>query len=343
MFPDAATPFAVSVTIAESEGWHRTTLMPVQPPWVTDATVLVVAGKGGVGSTTVGAAVTLLAARAGADVLLISVDGREGVGSLLGGPPLDSVDRVLLTVPRKGRVRGRTIPAQQAFADYLELKGINGVLRKAASAAQLDSIAAATPGLEHLLVLGKIKELERDRAADLIVVDAPPAGHAAAFLHSAASLQKVVTNGPVRVQADEVAEMLADGARCQALLVTLPEETPVNETIELAYDLEETLGIALAPLIINGCWPDRAGLTLSVAAAARAQNVKLSSMNKVALEASAEFGRMRLAGQRRQLARLTEVLPLPRIVLPRLPTAHLGPTELGILADALSAAVENAS
>lgn len=318
------------------------TLVPVQTSWVTDATVLVVAGKGGVGSTTVGAAVALLAARNGADVLLISVDGRAGVGSLLGGPPLDSQDRLLHTVARQGRVRGRTIPPQQAFADYLELKGINGVLRKAASAVQLDSIAAATPGLEHLLVLGKIKELERDRAADLIVVDAPPAGHAAAFLHSAAALQKVVANGPVRVQADEVAAMLADGSRCQGLLVTLPEETPVNETVELAYDLEESLGIALGPLIVNGCWPDRGGLTMSVSAAAKAQGVKLSSVNKVALEASAEFGRMRLDGQRRQLARLTELLPLPRIVLPRLATAHLGPVELGLLADALAAAAETA-
>jgi anion-transporting ArsA/GET3 family ATPase len=309
----------------------------VQPPWITDATVLVVAGKGGVGSTTVGAAVALLAARHGADVLLISVDGREGVGSLLGGPPLDSEDRVLHRAGRTGRVRGRTVAPQQAFADYLELKGINGVLRKAASAAQLDSIAAATPGLEHLLVLGKIKELEREHAADLIVVDAPPAGHAAAFLHSASALQKVVANGPVRAQADEVAEMLADGHRCQGLLVTLPEETPVNETIELAYDLEETLGLALGPLIVNGCWPDRDGLTLSVVAAAKAQGVKLSSANAVALEASAEFGRMRLDGQRRQLGRLAEQLPLPRIILPRLPTAHLGPAELDLLADALAA------
>jgi anion-transporting ArsA/GET3 family ATPase len=312
----------------------------VQPTWVTDATVLVVAGKGGVGSTTVGAAVALLAARAGADVLLISVDGRAGVGSLLGGPPLDSEDRLLRRVGAKGRIRGRTIPPQQAFADYLELKGINGVLRKAASAAQLDSIAAATPGLEHLLVLGKVKELERARAADLIVVDAPPAGHAASFLHSASALQQVVSSGPVRVQADEVAAMLADRTRCQGLLVTLPEETPVNETVELAYDLEETLGLDLAPLIVNGCWTDRPGLVLSVSASAKAQSVKLSSANRAALEVSAEFGRMRLDGQRRQLARLDELLPLPRIILPRLPTAHLGAAELEILADALATPVE---
>lgn len=306
--------------------------------WVTDAHVVVVAGKGGVGSSTVAAALALVAARGGASVLIISVDGRPGLGPLLGGQPLDGIDRVLKTIgtgSSKGVIRGRTVAGQAAFADYLELKGINGVLRKAASAASLDSIAAATPGLEHLLVLGKIKELERQRSADLIIVDAPPAGHAAAFLRSAAALQKVVANGPVRTQADEIAEMLADRKRCHALLVTVAEETPVNELVELAYDIEEELGLALAPIVVNGCWPDRAGLALSATVAAKQQAVKLSAANKAALDGSAEFGRVRLDTQRRQLARLDEQLALPRILLPRLATARLGPTELETLADAL--------
>jgi len=338
-FPDVSRDERGARRHGQAAGGARGTLTGVQPAWVTDATVIVVAGKGGVGSSTVSAALAVVAARSGADVLLISVDGRPGIGPLLGGAPLDREDRVLRTVPAggkgSGRIRGRTIPPQQAFADYLELKGISGVLRKAATAVSLDSIAAATPGLEHLLVLGKIKELERDHAADLIVVDAPPAGHAAAFLRSASALQDVVANGPVRVQADEVAEMLADRGRCQALLVTLAEETPVNEAIELAYDVEESLGLALAPLVVNSCWPDRDGLMLTVAAAAKAQGAKLSAANRAALEASADFGRSRLAGQRRQLSRLQHALALPRIVLPRFPTADFGAAELELMADAL--------
>jgi len=314
----------------------------VQPAWASGSSVIVVAGKGGVGSSTVGAALAVMAARDGADVLLISVDGRPGLGPLLGGPRLDATDRLLCTVGSgrsAGRIRGRTVPPQQAFADYLELKGINGVLRKAASAASLGSIAAATPGLEHLLVLGKIKELERDHAADLIVVDAPPAGHAASFLRSASALQDVVATGPVRAQADEVAAMLADRTRCQALLVTLAEETPVNEVIELAYDVEEELGLALAPLVVNACWPDRDGLMSTAAAAAKQQGVKLTSADAAALDAAAAFGRSRLLGQRAQLARLADELPIPRIVLPRLPTATFGRTELDVLADALGGPV----
>ncbi|NKB41537.1 MAG: hypothetical protein GKR86_10920, partial [Ilumatobacter sp.] len=172
--------------------------------WLTSAHVMVVAGKGGVGSSTVAAAAALAAAREGADVLFISVDGRPGMGPLLGGSEISDREQTLQRVSGGGRVRARTIPADQAFGDYLELKGVGGLLRRAASAASLPMIAAATPGLEHLLVLGKIKELEKERNADLIIVDAPPAGHAAPFLRSASGLSDVVKSGPVLDQASDV-------------------------------------------------------------------------------------------------------------------------------------------
>ena len=314
----------------------RGALRSLTPTWVANASVTVVAGKGGVGSSTVAAALALVAARQGADVLLVAVDGRPGLGPLLGGEPIGPEERVLRAFKGKGRIRGRTIPPAQAFSDYLELKGISGLLRKAASAASLDVIAAATPGLEHLLVLGKIKELDREKAADLIIVDAPPAGLAAPFLRSASALQAVVASGPIRTQADEVAAMLADPRRCQGLLVTLAEETPVNEVVELAYDLEEKIGLTLGPLVVNACWPDRPGLHMSPTAAARAQGVKLSRAAKAALDISGEFGRQRLEGQSRQLTRLGQLLPLSRVILPRIPTARFGPAELDVLADALS-------
>lgn len=306
------------------------------PTWVTASRVVVVAGKGGVGSSTVAGALALVAARAGADVLLIAVDGKPGLGTLLGGAPLGPQEQTIRERSGKqGSIRGRSIPPEVAFDDYLALRGVGGVLRKIAASASLDMVAASTPGLEHLLVLGKIKELDRDRAADLIIVDAPPAGHAAPFLRAAAGLRAVVTSGPLRDQADEVAEMLADAARCQCVLVTIPEETPVNEVIELAYDVEGELGLALAPLVVNACWPERPGLDLGTAAAAKAQGVTIATADRRALEASTRFGSARLATQRTQLQRLDEQLPLPRVTLPRLPVARLAAEHL----DALSAAL----
>lgn len=305
------------------------------PDWLTSTRVAVVAGKGGVGSSTVAAAYALAAAREGADVLFVAVDGRPGMGPLLGGRELDSSDRILRRIKGAGQVRGRTIPADQAFGDYLELKGVGGMLRRAASAASLPMIAAATPGLEHLLVLGKIKELERERAADLIVVDAPPAGHAAPFLRSATGLSDVVQSGPVREQSVEVDAMLRDPARCRAMIVTLPEETPVTEALELGEELRSDIGLSLLPAVVNSCWPDRPGLAKTPAMAARSQKVTLSAAAKSALASSTDFGRERLERQRQQIERLAGGIGVPLVTLPRLATPRLTLHQLGELADAL--------
>ncbi len=303
--------------------------------WLTSTHVAIVAGKGGVGSSTVAAAYALAAARQGADVLFVAIDGRPGMGPLLGGRPLDSNDRILQRIKGAGQVRGRTIPADQAFSDYLDLRGVGGLLRRAASATSLPMIAAATPGLEHLLVLGKIKELERDRSADLIIVDAPPAGHATPFLRSATGLSDVVQSGPIRDQAEEVTEMLTDPARCRAMVVTLPEITPVTEGLELVREVGRELGVDLLPLVVNSCWPDRPGLDKSPAVAARGQQVKLSAASKRALDSSAAFGRARLEQQRAQIERLQDAVDVDVITLPRLTTTDLGRDDLSELADRL--------
>ncbi|MDO9175553.1 MAG: ArsA-related P-loop ATPase, partial [Actinomycetota bacterium] len=122
------------------------------PVWLGRTRVLVVVGKGGVGTSTVAAAAAILAADGGADVLLVSVDGKPGLGGLLGGKPLGPDEQTLRTPKGGGRVRGRTVSPQQAFGDYLSLKGFGGLFRRAASAASLDLIAGSTPGMEHLLV-----------------------------------------------------------------------------------------------------------------------------------------------------------------------------------------------
>jgi arsenite-transporting ATPase len=268
-------------------------------------------------------------------VLFIAVDGRPGMGPLLGGREISEREQTLQRLSGGGRIRARTIPAEQAFGDYLELKGVGGLLRRAASAASLPMIAAATPGLEHLLVLGMIKQLEKDRNADLIVVDAPPAGHAAPFLRSASGLSDVVKSGPVLDQASEVSEMLADPARCKALLVALPEETPITEVIELADELGGDLGLALLPLVVNACWPDRVGIEKTPAMAARSHKLKLSDTAKSSLESAAAFGRSRLAQQREQIGRLAGARDEPIITLPRLATPRLSSDDLKTLADAL--------
>ncbi len=307
--------------------------MTASGPWASTR-VAIVAGKGGVGSSTVAAAMALGAAADGADVLFVSVDGRPGVGPLLGGPELDHHERSLGRVKGSGQLRGRTIPAHQAFGDYLEIKGIGAIVRRAAAAASLPMIAAATPGLEHLMILARVKEFDRDRDADLIVVDAPAAGRATPFLRSALAVSELVTTGPVREQADEVLEMLHDPDRCRVMVVTLPEETPVTEAIELTHEVTG-MGIGHLPLVVNACWPELPGLAKSPAMAARSHRLKLSADAKRVLESAGSFGRARLERQRLQLDRLRAAVEFPVIELPRLPTARLGPDDVPVLADAL--------
>ena len=106
--------------------------------------------------------------------------------------------------------------------------------------------------------------------------------------------------------------------------------------IELAGDLQGDLGMALAPLVVNACWPDRPGLSMSAAAAAKLQEVKLPLATRRALDDAVRFARVRIDGQRTQFARLDAGLALPRVHLPRVPVARLLPSHVDVLAAALA-------
>jgi hypothetical protein len=102
----------------------------------------------------------------------------------------------------------------------------------------------------------------------------------------------------------------------------------------LAHDVDR-IGLELTPLVINACWPDRPGLSLSVTAAARDSDITLPAAVRSALVSSSRFGAARLDVQREQIARLGAALPGSHVVLPRLATPRLGPEDLELLADAL--------
>ena len=119
------------------------------------------------------------------------------------------------------------------------------------------------------------------------------------------------------------------------MIVTLPEETPITEAVELANELSGDIGMSLMPLVVNACWPDRPGLAKTPAMAARSHKVTLSAAAKAALASSSEFGRERLDRQHDQIDRLAATLVRPMVTLPRLPTPRLTLHHLGVLADAL--------
>lgn len=305
--------------------------------WLAESRVLVVAGKGGVGKTTVSAAVARAAARSGASVLVVGIDGRQELGHLLGGSEPLGYEPVTIGEHGPGRVEGRLLSPEEALLEYLDDRGMRRVARRFVRTGAVDVLATTTPGIRDLLVLGKIRQIEAARSHDLVVVDAPAAGHAVTFLRAPRAIDEVVSVGPLASQAAEALEFLGDGTRCQVVLVTLAEETPVNELTETAFDLEEDLGLTLGPVVVNACWPERAGLDVDPSEAAEQAGVDLSAADRAALTASARFTAARCHRQRAQVDRLAGRLPLPRIELPRRFTARMGPADVDALADAVVA------
>jgi len=221
--------------------------------------------------------------------------------------------------------------------------------RRLAGSGALDIVATAVPGMPDMLVLGKVKQMERAAAAgqpgapDFIVLDAPAAGHAVRFLQSPYGLLDATGGGPVRAQAEDVVAMLSDPARCQVLLVTTPEETPVSETIETAQLLEEKAGTTLCAVVVNGRLPvlalPAATGPAELAELARAAGVKLRREELESLSAAGQVRSLRQESQAAQVARLAGELALDQLELPFCFSSELGPDELEYLTGSLEKAI----
>jgi anion-transporting ArsA/GET3 family ATPase len=306
----------------------------------TQSRVLIVAGKGGVGKTTVAATIARMAASAGLSVLVVDLEGKPGIASAFGGSgALDYADAVMPDGDTAGTVRARRITPDDALLEYLADHGLQRVSRRLVSSGVVDVVATAIPGMRDVLVLGKIKQLERGGVADLIVVDAPATGHAVTFLTSPKGLLDAARGGPVRSQASEVVAMLGDPTRCRVLLVTLPEELPVSETVDAAYLLEDRAGVQLGPVVVNACDVFGDGLLVPAGEAAASAGLTLDPRRVDALEAARLFRLHRHALQTAEIERLARELPLPQIRLPEIAAPSVGPEELDMLAAAMAEGV----
>lgn len=263
------------------------------------------AGKGGVGKTTVTAVLARAAIDEGLRVLVVELDGKPALRSLLG----DDVELLALSAPA-------------ALAEYLDDHGLRRVAKRLVNSGVIDVVSTAAPGIDDIVVLGKLKQLERSGTYDLIVVDGPAAGHAISFLMSARSLLDTVRGGPIRTQALEVRAMLSDPDRCQVVMVTLPETTPVNELIETAYALEERVGVQLGPVVVNG-FDDGPPLVVG-------------DDTDPALAAAARFRTARRSMHHAEVERLGDTLAIDQIRLAHLVTPGLTADDVRHLAGTLA-------
>lgn len=289
--------------------------------------MVVVAGKGGVGKTTVSAALARAAARSGLRTLLVDLQGSDALAAMVGAdrPFGYEPTPVWADAAGSGSLVARTLDPAVALAEYLDQHGLKRISKRLVTTGVVDVVATAAPGIDDLLVLGKLKQLETSGDADLIVVDGPPAGHAVAFLLAAASLRDAVSSGPIATQADDVLALLADPARCQVVLVTLPETTPVNELVDTAAALRARVGVHLGPVVVN-------------AVDAGPQLVTGGGLPKGVADA-ARFRNARRSRHAAEIERLASLLPAAQVHLPLLPVTSIGSLEVDRLADSLASRV----
>lgn len=231
-----------------------------------DATVIFITGKGGVGKSTLAKLLTKTAQQAGMRSLMIVLDdsaeldstpiepseekGSTASFSTRGGGETTDVEEESLSA-RGGDPEVMRLDPNRVLHEYLEDHNLANVASRLIANGIFSVVALAIPGIKDLLTLGKIKQLERGGEYDMIVVDAPASGHAMSFLRSPQGLAEIARSGPLRSQSEDVLEMLKDPLRAGVVIVTIPEETPIQEAIETSVRLQSETELKLHCIVVN--------------------------------------------------------------------------------------------
>ncbi len=289
--------------------------------------LLVVTGKGGVGKTTVAAALGLVAARAGKRTIVAEVARRGDVASAFdrdGSEPFEEIE----LAPGLFHI---SIDPQDALEEYLRDQLPRGPLADLLARSRVFGLlAAATPGMRELLTVGKLWELAQlDRRTpgadpyDLVVVDAPATGHGVAVLTAPRTFAAAAGAGPVARQGTKIDATLSDPAQTAVVAVARAEELAVTETGELRASLRQSMGLQIERVVANALDPDRFDDEEAVRLRARAEHPAV---------ARALRGHERALRQRAQLARLAELCEQQPARL----ELHPGGVDLERLADELA-------
>lgn len=226
------------------------------PSRLAKARLHFVTGKGGTGKSTVAAALALTLAAGGRKVLLVEVEGRQGIAQLFDVPPLPYEEVKVATAERGGQVNALAIDTEAAFLEYIDMfynLGIAGRAMRRIGAIEFATTIA--PGLRDVLLTGKIKESvvrvgkDKKPVYDAIVVDSPPTGRISRFLDVTKAVADLAKGGPVHSQSEGVVRLL-HSEQTAVHLVTLLEALPIQETVEAIEELE-SLGLPIGSVIVN--------------------------------------------------------------------------------------------
>src|SRR3954452_4446246 len=216
-----------------------------------DRQLLFVTGKGGVGKTTIAAALAELAAQQGKRTLVCEMDAKGALATAYDVGRLDYEP----TEVRPG-LFAMAMNTEDSLREYLHLfVRIPLVGRIGPLARTFDFVADAAPGVKEILAVGKLCYEVRERHYDLVVVDAEASGHIVAQIGAPNAIRELVKVGLVRDQTDWMIDILSDPVRTGLVIVTTPEEMPVTETVELLDRVEAETDVAIAAVIANRVLP----------------------------------------------------------------------------------------
>jgi anion-transporting ArsA/GET3 family ATPase len=292
-----------------------------------DRRLLVVIGKGGTGKTTVAAALGLLAARRGKQVVICEVARQERLAAMFGLGELGHEER-----PLGPGLCGISIDPERAKEEWLRHQLHSGALAGMIGHSRIfQYLTAAAPGLTELVTMGMVWDLAQlqrrlgGATYDLAIVDAPATGHGVAMLRAPKTYASVARVGPVRRQALRIHDFVRDRVATGVLAVALPEEMPVNETIELGARLRDEMGMAIDAIVVNSLYPER--FTNAEAERIASLDGAGSPGARAALRAALSEHR-RARAQRSELGRLRRAVEAPVATLPYLFEPDLGLEQL---------------
>jgi len=219
--------------------------------------VIFVLGKGGAGKTTAAIALGMAARRMNKRVLVVETGDSDAVGSLCLSRTLSETPEEILPALWGARIN----PKSELEAYIRAHVGSGFISRKIIRSRLFSYLMDATPGLKEVMSLGRIWRWEREETQqtqsrfDLIIVDAPATGHAMSLLRLPAQLVRMIRVGPVANQIRDIERLLKNPQKTCMAVVTLPEELPVNEALEM-YDMaEDELEMPVAVTFINCVYP----------------------------------------------------------------------------------------
>lgn len=292
-----------------------------------DRRLLLVTGKGGVGKSTVAASLALRLASAGLRTLLCEVNADRRLGRMLGHPEVGPD-----VVPVEPNLSMVDLEPDASMREYVLSKiRLERVYRAVFENRMVRYFLRFIPALAETVMLGKVMWHLRQwpdapGGFDRIVLDLPATGHALTLLGVPQSLVATLPASPMATEAGWMLDYLTDPVITAAILVSLPEELPVNETLELADALRSRLRVRVGAVVLNQAVPSRFSAADRAALAGRPG---LSAL----VEAYEEDARRTEESVERLRAIDSPVVQLPRLVAP-----EVGRGELVSLGDALAEA-----